>query len=36
MGEKNRRLVIALAISVAFTLLMGAANVLNYIGERDG
>ena len=36
MGKKNRQLVIALAIYSAFTLLMGAANVLNYIGERDG
>jgi hypothetical protein len=34
--EKGRQLVIALFIYLAFTLLIGAANVLNYIGERDG
>ncbi|MCP4544473.1 MAG: CPBP family intramembrane metalloprotease [Chloroflexi bacterium] len=34
--EKNRQLVIALSIYLAFTLLIGAANALNYVGERDG
>ena len=34
--EKNRQLTIALSIYLTFTLLIGAANALNYIGERDG
>lgn len=36
MSEKNRQLVIALAIYLAFILLFGAANLLSAIGERDG
>ena len=36
MGEKNRQLVIALAIYLAFILLFDAANLLSAIGERDG
>ena len=34
--ERNRQLVIALAIYLVFTLLFGAANLLSYIGERNG
>jgi hypothetical protein len=37
MGTETRRqLAIALAIYVIFTLLIGAANVLNAVGERNG
>jgi hypothetical protein len=36
MNDKHRQLVIALAIYLIFALLILAANVLNYIGERDG
>ena len=36
MNDKCRQLVIALAIYLAFTLLILVANILNYIGERDG
>jgi hypothetical protein len=34
--NKRRQLAIALAIYVIFTLLIGAANVLNAVGERNG
>ncbi len=34
--EKSRQLVIALSIYLLFTLLFGAANMMSYIGERDG
>jgi len=34
--EKNRQLVIALSVYLIFTLLFGAANIVSYIGERDG
>jgi hypothetical protein len=34
--NKRRQLAIALAIYLAFTLLILAANVLNYVGERNG
>jgi len=36
MNDKRRQLVVALAIYLIFTLLILVANVLNYIGERDG
>jgi membrane protease YdiL (CAAX protease family) len=36
MNNKNRQLLIALAIYMSFTLLFLAANVINYLGERDG
>lgn len=36
MNDKSRQLFIALAIYLIFTLLFLAANIINYIGERDG
>jgi membrane protease YdiL (CAAX protease family) len=36
MREESRRLVIALAVYLAFILLFGAANLLSLIGERNG
>jgi hypothetical protein len=36
MKNSDRRLVIALAVFLAFTLLFGAANLLSRIGEREG
>jgi hypothetical protein len=36
MNSKNRQLIIALAVYAGFTLLFLAANVINYLGERDG
>jgi hypothetical protein len=36
MDDKRRQLVIALALYLAFTLLILSANTLNYVGERDG
>jgi hypothetical protein len=36
MNNQRRQLVIALALYLIFTLLMLVANVLNYMGERDG
>jgi hypothetical protein len=35
-NQKNVRVVIALAIYLAFTLAFGAANLLSHIGEREG
>lgn len=35
-NEQNRRLVVALSVYAAFTLLFLAANVLSYVGERNG
>jgi hypothetical protein len=34
--EKNRQLVIALGIYLIYTLLLLIANVLNYLGEKNG
>ena len=34
--EKRRQLVIAVAVYLIFTLLIGVANVLNAVGERNG
>jgi hypothetical protein len=36
MNTRRRQLLIALSVYLAFTLLIGAANILNAIGERDG
>lgn len=36
MTGKHRQLVIAFSVYLIFTLLMLTANVLNYIGERNG
>ena len=36
VSEKNRRLLLALAVFAGFTLLFLAANIINYLGERDG
>jgi predicted Rdx family selenoprotein len=36
MNDKSRQLLIALAIYLIFTLLFLSANVLSYIGRRDG
>lgn len=36
MTDRRRQLLIALAVYLAFTLLILIANVLNYVGARDG
>ena len=36
MTDRRRQLIVAFLIYLAFTLLMLLANVLNYVGERDG
>jgi membrane protease YdiL (CAAX protease family) len=36
MKTEHRRLLLALAVYAGFTLLFLAANVINYIGEKDG
>lgn len=35
MSEKKRQLLVALAVYAGFTLLFLAANIINYLGERD-
>ena len=36
MTDRRRQLIVAFLIYLTFTLLMLAANVVNYVGERDG